>query len=90
MRVISPYINFNGKCREAMNFYKECLGGELELGEVGGSPMEKNWISAQVKKKLKYIQTKLENVAFKLRDFRLTGRIGCQFNLAVPRILTGE
>ena len=29
-----------GNCREAMEFYKECLGGELSLQTVGGSPME--------------------------------------------------
>src|SRR3954453_18134870 len=40
MNAISPYIGFNGKCRAAMSFYQECLGGELELQEVAGSPME--------------------------------------------------
>ena len=40
MKAINPYIGFNGKCREAMNFYKECLGGELELQEAAGSPSE--------------------------------------------------
>ncbi|MEO5500850.1 MAG: VOC family protein [Ginsengibacter sp.] len=43
MKSINPFINFNGKCRQAMTFYKECLGGELELMEVAGSPMEENW-----------------------------------------------
>jgi PhnB protein len=40
MNAINPYIGFNGRCREAMTFYKECLGGELQLQEVAGSPME--------------------------------------------------
>lgn len=43
MKSINPYINFNGKCREAMTFYKQCLGGELDLQEVAGSPMEEFW-----------------------------------------------
>jgi PhnB protein len=34
-----PYLNFNGKCREAMNFYQQCLGGELELQKIAESPM---------------------------------------------------
>lgn len=34
-----PYVNFNGNTREALNFYKDCFGGELQLLEVGGSPM---------------------------------------------------
>lgn len=43
MNTISPYIGFNGRCREAMSFYQECLGGELELRQVAGSPMEQFW-----------------------------------------------
>jgi PhnB protein len=40
MKQINPYLKFNGTCREALTFYKECLGGELNLQTVGGSPME--------------------------------------------------
>lgn len=36
---LSAYFTFNGNCREAMTFYKECLGGELELQTVADSPM---------------------------------------------------
>lgn len=43
MITINPYIGFNGRCREAMTFYKECFGGELELLPVAGSPMEQYW-----------------------------------------------
>jgi PhnB protein len=28
MQVV-PYLNFNGNCREAFEFYAECLGGKL-------------------------------------------------------------
>ena len=38
-RQMSPYLNFDGNCREAMNFYKECLGGELFVQTVGESPV---------------------------------------------------
>jgi PhnB protein len=40
MTTINAYLNFNGKCREAMTFYKECIGGELTLMPVEGSPAE--------------------------------------------------
>ena len=40
MTQINAYITFNGKCREAMTFYHECIGGELDLQTVAGSPME--------------------------------------------------
>jgi PhnB protein len=36
---IHRYLTFDGKCKEAMTFYKECLGGELEFQTIGDSPM---------------------------------------------------
>lgn len=39
MAQLNPYLNFSdNKCREAMNFYKDCLGGELVLQTVGEMP----------------------------------------------------
>jgi PhnB protein len=42
MSRINVYLAFNGDCREAMTFYKNCLGGELQLQSVGESPMSGN------------------------------------------------
>ena len=39
MTQIHSYLTFSGNCREAMTFYKECLGGELSLQTIGDSPM---------------------------------------------------
>lgn len=39
MTQINSYLTFSGNCREAMNFYKECLDGELILQTIGESPM---------------------------------------------------
>lgn len=39
MTKINVYLTFNGNCREAMNFYQECLGGELSFQIVGESPL---------------------------------------------------
>ncbi len=39
MTQINAYLHFDGNCREAMTFYKECLGGELALQSVEGSPV---------------------------------------------------
>ena len=38
MATMNPYFNFQGKCKEAMNFYKEIFGGELEVQIAGDSP----------------------------------------------------
>lgn len=37
--LIQTYLTFNGNCREAMNFYKHCLGGELFFQTIGESPL---------------------------------------------------
>ena len=39
MTQIHSYLTFSGNCREAMTFYKECLGGELLLQTIRDSPM---------------------------------------------------
>lgn len=39
MSLIQAYLTFNGNCREAMTFYQQCLGGELQLQTVGESPI---------------------------------------------------
>ena len=38
MASIIAYLTFDGRCREAMNFYKEAFGGELKIMTVGESP----------------------------------------------------
>lgn len=39
MAQINSYLTFAGNCREAMTFYKDCLGGELKLQTIGESPL---------------------------------------------------
>lgn len=39
MKQINSYLTFNGNCREAMTFYKDCLGGDLLLQTIGESPL---------------------------------------------------
>jgi Uncharacterized protein conserved in bacteria len=37
---LNPYIHFAGNAEEALNFYKEALGGEIiQLGRYGESPV---------------------------------------------------
>ena len=45
---IQSYLTFNGNCREAMNFYQRCLGGELAFQTVGESPLSDH-MPAQMK-----------------------------------------
>lgn len=38
MAQLNPYLNFDRNCREAMTFYRDCLGGELVLQTVSEMP----------------------------------------------------
>jgi PhnB protein len=51
MTQINSYLTFNGNCREAMIFYKDCLGGELVLQTVGESPLSDK-LPPQMKKSI--------------------------------------
>lgn len=40
---LNPYLNFQSTAREAMEFYRDVFGGELEVmtfGDMGGEPAE--------------------------------------------------
>lgn len=38
MGQLITYLTFNGNCREAMEFYQECLGGELHFQTLSETP----------------------------------------------------
>src|SRR5215470_2233458 len=38
MAQVSPYLKFNGNCRQALEFYKGVFGGQLSLQTIGDSP----------------------------------------------------
>jgi PhnB protein len=42
MNQIIPYLTFPGNCRQAMIFYRDCLGGDLFFQTVRDSPASDN------------------------------------------------
>ncbi|NUQ23967.1 MAG: VOC family protein [Saprospiraceae bacterium] len=41
MKNLNVYLHFNGNCQEALNFYKDALGGEIaSMQTYGQSPVE--------------------------------------------------
>lgn len=40
MLTLSTYLLLDGTCKQAMEFYHACLGGELSLSLVGDTPMQ--------------------------------------------------
>lgn len=52
MTTLTPYFLFDGTCREAMEFYKSCFGGELALTKVKDSPAKDQMPAFQQEKVL--------------------------------------
>ncbi len=71
MAQISAYLTFDGNCREAMTFYRDCFGGELSFQTVAGSPME-----AQFPPEAKYniLHAQLSNSQLTLQGSDLNGQ----------------
>lgn len=38
MQQLTPYLFFDGNCREAMEFYRSCFGGELTVSRYADGP----------------------------------------------------
>ena len=57
------YVSFAGNCEEALNFYKEALGGEiLQISKMGEGPME---VPEHVKGKIMHARLQIgENVLY--------------------------
>jgi PhnB protein len=50
MTALTPYLLFDGHCREAMEFYKFCFGGELTVTKVKDSPAKDRMPAVQHEK----------------------------------------
>lgn len=65
MGQLITYLTFNGNCREAMEFYQECLGGELYFQTLGESP--------KTKKLPEHMKTYIVQASLKRDDLVLMG-----------------
>jgi PhnB protein len=76
---LEPYLFFHGRCEEALNFYKDCLRGEIsELNRFAGSPMESE-VSSDYKNKIMHASFVAGDVKFMASDGR-PGRCGALAN----------
>ena len=50
MATLTPYLLFDGKCQQAMEFYKSCFGGELTATKVKDSPAKEYMPAVQREK----------------------------------------
>ena len=63
MTSINTYLNFNGNCEEAFNFYKSIFGGEFKyIGRFGEMPQGDGYTISEVdKNKIMHISLPIGN-----------------------------
>jgi PhnB protein len=88
MRIVSPYLNFNGNAEEAFNFYKSVFGGELRaLSRFKDTP-EADKLAPSDREKIMHVAlqigketTLMGTDALESMGFHLT--VGNNFSLAI-------
>ena len=66
MKSVNPYFDFGGRCREALEFYKECFGGEIiELVTYAETPLE---VPEQFKQQIMHAKFRAEDIYFMATD----------------------
>ncbi len=70
MKQLSPYLTIPGRCEEALNFYKECLGGEIISMETFAESKSQMKIPEEYKSKIIHSEFKAEEIYFMASDGR--------------------
>jgi len=73
MNSFMPYLLFDGKCLQAMEFYKACFGGDLSVTKVQDSPAT-NQIPAALHDKVIHARLKSGNIEIAASDWLLPNR----------------
>jgi PhnB protein len=68
MTTLTPYLLFEGKCHEAMEFYKTCFDGELTVVKVKDSPA-KSHMPETLQDKVLYAQLRKGNLEISASDW---------------------
>ena len=71
MPILNPYLTFKGNCREAMDFYHACLGGELNFLVAGESPLAEH-LPAESRDKILHSALKTQELQIMATDMQPT------------------
>ena len=79
MTTLTTYLLLNGNCKQAIEFYKSCFGGELTLTKVGDSQM-KDYMPTTMHDKVINAQLKSRNINISASDWLRPDRTPIQGN----------
>jgi PhnB protein len=70
MIAVSTYLLLDGTCKDAMQFYQSCLGGELSISLVAETPM-KSMFPPEMHNRVINAHLKAEGVSISASDWML-------------------
>ena len=85
----TPFLLFNGNCAEAMNFYKDCLGGELTLTKLADTPMKEQF-PVEKHERIIYAQLKNDAIDLSATDWMASPKLEPKQGNMFSIYLTGE
>ena len=89
MTTLSTYLLFDGTCKQAMEFYNSCFGGELMQIKVGESPM-KNAFPESMHNKIVHARLTGNNVDLSASDWLRPAQTPVQGNMACLYLSGGK
>jgi len=82
---LAPYLNFNGNCGEAMQFYQSVLGGHLHVQTFGESPAP---VADEHKDRVMHAELHNDDLAFMASDGEPSSQV--QFGNNINMSLMGS
>ena len=67
MKTLIPYITINEKCEEALNFYKDCFGGQIIFIQRY-SDIDDYQVSQRYKNRVAHAEFRADNIHFYASD----------------------
>ena len=72
--LVQPYLNFDGRCEEALEFYKKAIGAKVGMLMHFRDAPDKSMITPGNENKVMHSQVQLGNSTVLMSDGRCTGK----------------
>ena len=86
MNEVVTFLNFDGNCREAMEFYKKCFAAELFLLPYSEAPGDLPWVTEETKGKIMHSSLTKGSLTILMGADTISGRLfqpGNNFSVAI-------
>lgn len=89
MKRIDAYLFFEDNCREAMAYYQQCLGGELNMMTVGESPVAEK-LPQEMQTKIMHACLSHDGVVLMASDNFMGGPLEASKNFSLSLMCSNE